>query len=150
MNQEYICYCGLYCENCATKAKVEPAARTLYREMKAAGFEDVVPFLPGGEGFWAFLTGMAEQGACVSCRAGSGDPGCEIRICAKGKGVEMCAVCGEYPCERFAQMLAAYPNLRGDNALFRERGREAWAALQDSRRASGYTYADARAEAAPV
>ena len=42
MDKKYMCYCGLYCENCATKAKVEPAAKVLYSEMKKAGFEDIV------------------------------------------------------------------------------------------------------------
>ena len=36
MNKKYICYYGLYC---AVKAKVEPAAKVLYKEMKKAGFE---------------------------------------------------------------------------------------------------------------
>ena len=27
MNKEYICYCGLYCGNCAVKVKVEPAEK---------------------------------------------------------------------------------------------------------------------------
>ena len=48
MDKKYMCYCGLYCENCATKAKVEPAAKVLYSEMKKAGFEDIVQFLPDG------------------------------------------------------------------------------------------------------
>jgi len=33
MDRKYACYCGLYCENCAVKAKVEPAARVLFDEM---------------------------------------------------------------------------------------------------------------------
>ena len=35
MNQKYTCYCGLTCENCACKVKVEPAAKVLYAEMKS-------------------------------------------------------------------------------------------------------------------
>ena len=34
MNKKYMCHCGLYCENCAVKAKVEPASKALYEEMK--------------------------------------------------------------------------------------------------------------------
>ena len=33
MNKVYTCYCGLHCENCAVKVKVEPAAKVLYEEM---------------------------------------------------------------------------------------------------------------------
>ena len=42
IDKEYICYCGLYCGNCAVKAKVEPASKVLYEEMKKAGFEDII------------------------------------------------------------------------------------------------------------
>ncbi len=142
MNEKYICYCGLYCENCATKAKVEPAAKVLYTEMKAAGFEDVIRFIPGGDGFWMFLKDMAESGTCISCREGSGNPDCAIRICAKDKGVEICASCESYPCGHFTELFGGYPNLKHDNALFQEKGLEAWGELQDERRASGYTYTD--------
>ena len=61
MDRKFTCYCGLYCENCAVKVKVEPAAKVLYDEMKAAGFEEVISFIPGGDGFWPFLNGMAND-----------------------------------------------------------------------------------------
>jgi len=142
MDERYMCYCGLYCGNCAVKAKVEPASRVLYTEMKKAGFEDLVDFLPQGKEFWSFLKGLAEDGACLSCREGSGDPGCLIRICAQGKNTEMCALCESYPCEHFEGALAAYPGLKEDNALFRDRGLEEWSALQDERKAKGGAHAD--------
>lgn len=142
IEKKYMCYCGLYCENCATKAKVEPAAQTLYREMKMAGFEDIIQFIPDGTTFWTFLRNMAEEGTCVSCYAGSGDPGCEVRICAKEKDVEMCALCECYPCEKFSDFFEGYPMLKDDNALLRDQGIEAWEELQDRRKASGYTYTE--------
>jgi len=125
-------------------AKIEPAAKVLHEEMKKAGFEDIIHFLPGGDGFWQFLTGMTEDGICVSCRDGSGNPGCAVRVCAKEKGVEMCAFCQDYPCDGFAAFFEGYPILEHDNALLREKGWDAWAALQDERQAAGYTYADHR------
>ena len=142
MNKDYICYCGLYCENCAVKVKVEPAAKTLYEEMKTAGFEDIVHMIPDGDKFWSFLKGMAEQGVCVSCKEGSGNPGCAVRICAKEKNVEMCALCESYPCEAFTKYFEGYPMLKHDNAVLREQGMDAWSKLQDERRASGFTYAN--------
>ena len=140
MDKKFVCYCGLYCENCAVKVKVEPAAKVLYDEMKTAGFEDVISFIPGGEGFWSFLKGMVDPGLCISCRDGGGDPGCAIRICAKEKGVDMCVLCDSYPCERLDSMLGRLPTLRQDNALLRDEGWDTWAKLQDERRASGYTF----------
>ena len=146
MNKSYICYCGLYCENCAVMAKVAPAAKTLYEEMRKAGFEEIIHLIPGGDDFWPFLKGMAEDGVCVSCKDGSGNPGCAVRICAREKGVEACALCEEYPCERFEAFFEGYPILKQDNALLREQGMDAWARLQDERRKNGFTYADEKTE----
>ncbi|MCL1940960.1 MAG: DUF3795 domain-containing protein [Synergistaceae bacterium] len=141
MDKKYISYCGLYCENCAVKAKVEPAAKILYDEMKKAGFEGIIHMIPGGDGFWPFLKGMAEEGVCVSCKEGSGNPGCAVRMCAREKGVEMCAACGSYPCEKFGPFFEGYPVLEHDNALLRE-DTGAWSELQDKRREKGFTYSD--------
>jgi hypothetical protein len=110
--------------------------------MKKAGFEDVVHNLPNGGGFWAFLKDMAENWICVSCREGSGNPGCAVRQCAQEKGIDMCALCESYPCEIIDNFDAGYPILKHDNALLRDKGWEAWAKLQDERLASGFTYTD--------
>ena len=142
MERKYACYCGLYCENCAVKAKVEPAAKVLFDEMKKAGFEEVISYIPGGDGFWTFLKGVAEDGACISCQDGSGDPGCTIRICAKEKGVDMCALCQDYPCDKLTVFFERNPVLKQDNALLRDKGWEVWAALQDRRKSDGYTLQD--------
>jgi len=143
--KRYACYCGLYCEHCAVKAKIEPAAKVLYNEMKKAGFEDVINYIPGGEGFWPFLKSMAENGLCLSCKEGSGNPGCAVRLCAQEKGVEMCAFCEDYPCDKFAAFLKAtvgYAVLEQDNALLRDKGWDAWLELQAKRRVAGFTYSE--------
>ena len=142
MDKKFACHCGLYCENCAVKAKVEPASKVLYEEMKKAGFEEIIHFIPGGDGFWPFLKGMAVDGVCISCREGSGNPGCAVRICAKEKGVEMCALCDSYPCEKFDKFFEGYPMLKHDNALLLDEGMDAWSKFQDERRAKGFTYSD--------
>ena len=142
MNDKYICYCGLYCENCAVKVKIEPAAKSLCEEMKKAGFEEIIHFIPDGDKFWSFLKGMVEQGVCVSCKEGSGNPGCAVRKCAQEKGVEICAECENYPCENFTEFFEGYPVLMHDNSLFCAEGMDAWAKLQDERRARGFTYSD--------
>ena len=142
MDERYICYCGLYCENCAVRARINPVAKTLHNEMKAAGFEEIIHLIPGGDGFWPFLKYMGEIGMCTSCREGSGDPGCTIRICAKEKGVELCAFCNEYPCERINVFLTMHSALKSDNELLREKGMEAWSKLQDERRSRGYVFQD--------
>lgn len=142
MDEKYAGHCGLYCENCPVNAKVMPAGKTLFDEMKKARFDDIVDMIPNGGQFWTFLKGMAENGACLSCRLGCGNPGCTIRICAKEKGVEMCARCKSYPCGHFDKFLAENPILGQDNALLRDQGLAEWAKLQDKRRAEGFTYPD--------
>ena len=144
MDKKYTCYCGLYCENCAVKAKIEPASKVLYEEMKKAGFEEIIYLIPGGDGFWPFLKGMANDGVCISCRDGSGNPGCAVRICAKEKGIEMCSLCDSYPCDKFAGFFERYPMLKHDNALLREEGMDAWSKLQNERRAKGFTYSEGK------
>jgi len=142
MNEKYMCYCGLYCENCAVKATVEPSSRVLYEEMKRVGFEDIINLLPNGEGFWSFLKSTCHEGMCSSCKEGSGNPGCEVRICAKEKGLEMCAFCEEYPCHEFDEFFQGYPSLKRDNDVLRNEGLDKWAEMQDERKKKGLTHSD--------
>jgi hypothetical protein len=141
MDKKFICYCGLHCENCGIKTKVEPASKVLYEEMKKMGFEGFIHNMPNGKEFWTFLKYMVEKGVCVSCQSGvGGDPHCAIRICAKEKGIEMCALCNDYPCDNFAMIFKVNPTVKSDNALLHEQGMEQWAKLQDERKAKGFTY----------
>jgi hypothetical protein len=137
MERKYACYCGLYCENCAVKVKVEPAAKVLHNEMQKLGFDEIMSFFPDGEKFWSFLTGMSTNGVCTSCKEGSGNPACQIRLCAKEKNVEMCALCESYPCEQLSDLYKGYPTLNHDNAILRTQGWDSWAKLQDERKAQG-------------
>lgn len=144
MDKNYSCYCGLYCEHCAVKVKVEPAAKVLYKEMKKLGFEEIIPFFHDGETFWSFLKGMSNNGVCISCRAGSGNPGCKVRLCAKEKNVDMCAFCESYPCVHFKDFFEGYPQLKQDNSILREKGWESWGKLQDKRLTKGFAFANAK------
>jgi hypothetical protein len=144
MDRKYTCYCGLYCGNCAVKVKVEPASKVLYEEMKKLGFEKIISFFPDGEKFWSFLKGMSIEGVCISCKAGSGNPACKVRLCAKEKNVEMCALCESYPCEYFTDFFEGYPMLKHDNFILREKGWESWKKLQDERQAKGFGFAYAK------
>ena len=141
MDRKYSCYCGLYCENCDVKMKVEPASKVLYEEMQKLGFEEIMSFFPDGEKFWSFLKGMSTGGICISCRASSGNPNCKIRLCAKEKNVEMCALCESYPCEHFPELFEGYSFLKYDNSILREKGWKTWEKLQDERKAKGLGFA---------
>jgi hypothetical protein len=144
MDKKYLCYCGLYCENCAVMANINPAAKNLYDEMTNAGFDKIIHYIPGGDDFWPFLKNMANNGICTDCKSGGGNPDCKIRLCAKEKGVDTCALCETYPCGPLREFLAAYPTLESDNALLREKGFDEWGKLQDERRQSGFTYSEDR------
>jgi len=142
MDKKYICYCGLCCENCSVRSKINPAAKVLRDEMAAAGFEKVIDFIPGGGGFWQFLVDVAEGRTFTTCQEGCGDPDCKIRVCAKAKGVGVCALCDRYPCVLFEDFFKRAPTLESDNRVLREKGFEAWSKLQDERRAKKFTYQD--------
>jgi hypothetical protein len=77
-------YCGIYCENC-------PVYR-LYRE----GSEEEKFQL-------AFTTRCSlDQLRCEGCRTSDRfvmSKYCMFRRCAKGRGLEACAFCAEFPCE---------------------------------------------------
>ena len=141
MDKKYACYCGLYCENCAVKVKVESAAKVLYDEMSKLGFEQIMSFFPNGEIFWTFLKSMSVEGVCISCKAGSGNPACKIRLCAKEKNVDMCALCESSPCDKITELFKGYPNLKQDNSILRDKGLYAWGQLQDDRKAKGSGFA---------
>ena len=142
INPKYIGYCGLYCGNCAFKVKITPGAITLHKEIKKAGFGDIIQLIPGGEAFWSFLKGMVNPGICSSCKDGGGNPGCAVRICAKEKHVQLCALCELYPCEKFIPFFENYSVLKQDNELLKEKGMEVWTELQDTRRKTGFCYGD--------
>ena len=112
--------------------------------MQKAGFEDIIEQIPGGEGFWTFLNGMVRNGVCTSCKEGGGNPGCEVRICAKERGVDMCAFCDDYPCELFDRTFTVYRMLREDNEFLRRNGVGEWLNMQTERRSKGFTYSDGR------
>ncbi|MCL2154020.1 MAG: hypothetical protein FWH57_13915 [Oscillospiraceae bacterium] len=53
----------------------------------------------------------------------------------------MCALCGDYPCEKF-DAFQGFDIYKKDNDLLREQGMEAWANLQDERRRNGFIYSN--------
>ncbi len=105
--------------------------------MALLGYEQFGPQIPRFAEFWAFLTDLAGRNGCAGCRGDDGNPNCGIRVCAREKGVDFCAVCGAYPCAESERSFAAYPMLKDDNRILRTRGIAAWKALQDDRQERG-------------
>jgi len=142
MADKFVTYCGLYCENCIQRTNIGPEAKKLQESMKRAGYEKFGHLIPDFPVFWRFLSEFAENGGCVGCRSGGGNPYCQIRKCAIEKGVTVCALCGDYPCEEIKKMFAGYPMLEKDNKNLKEMGLDTWIFMQQKRRIRGYIYSD--------
>ncbi len=88
--------CGIDCSRCdaflAKKENYSPEKRKAIAEKWAREY--------GGNP-------KAEDIACDGCTSEgehfSHCKACEIRKCAKGKGLETCAPCGKYPCQKLSE-----------------------------------------------
>lgn len=140
-----VTYCGLYCSLCGERARIPQQAQALRDTMTAEGYEFLGPEQPGFPEFWAFLSRLCEPDECCpGCRQGGGPPFCGIRKCARRRGVEICALCDEFPCERVNEVAQGYPTLIADGRRLRQIGTEAWVAEQEGRARTGFAYADVR------
>lgn len=143
---KHVTYCGLYCRLCANFARIPRQASALRDTMRRDGWEDYGPHvLPGFKEFWAALGRLSRlDRTCPGCRGGCGPPHCEIRPCARERGVEVCSACEDFPCARIEPLAARYPNLISDALRQREIGLEAWIKEQEDRCRRGFAYGDIR------
>ena len=140
---ESVTYCGLYCELCAARSRIPQRAAALLAAMADEGWPFWGHTIPGFEQFWPFLDNLARDG-CPGCRAGGGDPQCQIRLCAREGGWELCSQCPDFPCEQVEALAARYPTLIADNRRLLAVGLEQWLAEQEERVRRGVIYADTR------
>ena len=59
----------------------------------------------------------AESIRCDGCRSTTGNHSitcvmCQVRVCALGRGIETCALCGEYGCDTLEEILGYAPEAR--------------------------------------
>ena len=142
-----VTYCGLYCGLCSQRNRIPPRARALQEAMHKDGWELWGPGIPGFEAFWSFLGGLASSEPRCSCREGRcGPPFCGIRKCAQEKGIEVCAFCDDYPCERILGLAKGYVTLLADGQRMRAIGIDAWIQEQEERCKTGFAYVDIRCE----
>jgi hypothetical protein len=141
---EFVTYCGLYCGLCAERARIPRQAVALQEAMAEEGWPYFGSSVPDFDEFWRFLEGLHAEGGCRGCRAGGGFPGCQIRICAQERGVELCARCTDFPCEHIEPLAARYPTLVADNRRLQAVGLEQWLGEQQERARRGVVYADIR------
>jgi len=142
---EQITYCGLYCGLCSQRNRTPERARALLSTMQKDGWDNWGKYESGFNEFWLFLKRLADQKSQCSCRDGKcGPPFCGIRKCAQQKGIEICAFCNEYPCNRILGIAKGYPMLLSDGQRMKEKGIDTWIQEQEERRKTGFAYVDIR------
>jgi hypothetical protein len=112
---ETLGYCGLYCGGCRVF------------QATAAG-----PGLPADDGTYL---------RCLGCNSETLTPwcaDCELKICARERGIRYCGLCGEAPCDKLTRFLddPEYPYHKDVPEAMRrltDVGLEAWSAEQDAR-----------------
>lgn len=146
---DYLCYCGLYCKMCSLIAIMPNEDRALLNTMKEDGWEVFGRYeYKGFETFWAILSKLSKTDTTsLLCRGGCGDPGCQIRKCARQKKLDVCAFCEEYPCSRLQELSNAYPFVLQNNDRIKEIGLEKWLVEQEHLVAKGINHRTLCAEA---
>ena len=140
-----ITYCGLYCDLCSARSRIPKQAEALRDSMKKEGYEYWGHELPGFTEFWKFLNEHCDlNNSCPGCREGGGPPFCGIRKCAKKRGIEICAFCDDFPCEKVGGIIKGYPTIIHDAARMKEIGIDAWIDEQKARAQTGFAYVDIR------
>jgi len=141
---ELVTYCGLYCDLCAARTRIPRRAAALQAAMTEEGWTFWGHSVPGFTEFWPFLEELSSGEGCPGCRACGGYPGCQIRVCARERGLELCSQCPDFPCEHVEALAARYPTLIADNERLKAVGLDQWLTEQKERARRGVVYADIR------
>ncbi len=108
--REITAYCGLICQTCP----IYLATREENKEEQARMRAEIAQQCNEYYGVSYKPEDIAD---CDGCRAEGGrlfppSQNCSIRICAKQKGVENCASCGDYACEKLEAFFAKEPSAK--------------------------------------
>ncbi len=140
---ELITYCGLYCGLCAERCVLPRMARDMLDTVRSEGYDTFYQDVPGlAEHYPSFMKVLGDL-SCMDCkcRDGSGGPpGCEIRSCARGRGVFVCAECEDFACDKWNKISEFYPFMLIDAFRYQEVGRDRWLAEQREKARKGYNY----------
>lgn len=139
--------CGIYCGACDIyNNNVAGSAGKLKRILDSYGYtfkgvEGIEESYPEFKKVLAYIVNRFKPG--VSCRCGceNGIPDCPIRKCASEKGVETCARCSDFPCEKL-DSLDRYYGIVAELRKQKERGLQAWADKMAAKVAEGWAYTD--------
>ena len=81
--------CGIDCSNCAA-----------YKSTQANDKEKLSELADKWGGDRGFTAQDMLCDGCTSDRLYRGCRGCEVRNCARSRGVKACSQCGDYPCDK--------------------------------------------------
>jgi len=92
--EEMLGYCGFSCHLCAARSD-DPAIRQ--------------KLVDGWRKFFGHENYTAENVRCDGCRSEGrlADKTCQARPCAKEKGLESCACCNEFPCQKIKPLMGS-------------------------------------------
>ena len=135
--RKLVAYCGLYCGLCDWHTRLPQRAAALAESIAMAEF-------PAPKPVGKFLADLSHPPETKRCRGGNCGPRCAIKKCAIAKGVNVCAECSEFPCERIQTLAKSEPTLVHDGQRIRKIGLDAWIDEQEQRKARGFCYADVR------
>lgn len=81
-----LAYCGLYCPQCSFRAANETGSRE--------------HFADAPERYAQLTQKPLEELACPGCKGDNICGDCAMKDCAVEKGLEVCADCDEFPCDK--------------------------------------------------
>jgi hypothetical protein len=136
--------CGLNCSKCLAykDGDIKRSAGELKRllgefDSYVETFSQISPVFKNYPSFKKLLDHFA-QASCEGCRNGSCVyPNCVVASCCKGKGVDFCFQCTEYPCDKTNFDPALKEILLKINNLMKEKGIERY--LEESKDLPRYT-----------
>ena len=134
-------YCGVYCGACAwCNGRWRKAARELTSLLEAyppLPFEGKLSF-----DYESLRRGLqwlrSERYSCSGCRSGGGHPSCEVRACVRGKHIEFCHQCADFPCEKLSKIQREHTDNIDNIKRVKEVGLKKWSEEQEKKVRKGY------------
>jgi hypothetical protein len=107
---EVVAYCGLTCQHCPIYLATREKDKEKREKMKV----DIARICKEQYGMELSPEDITDCDGCKTAggRLFSGCMKCEIRKCARQKGLENCAHCSEYPCEQLNKFFATDPSAK--------------------------------------
>ncbi len=131
-------YCGIYCGACDIRLAGDTGKRTklaqFWNEPTLLAFHKAQGLAaPSADALKLRCDGCKSEEPFVNCRH------CKVRACARGRSVEHCSACADFPCElyrgwrRVGTFLPHVDLSSGNLQTIEAAGAERWLAEQDER-----------------